>query len=108
VQLGSRSVGFFLEFLRMPEPKKKPHAARPKLHLIGEEMQQWSALLAGEVAQWPEVTLKPMFGMTACYRKATIFAAVPATRSLGAPNSVIFKIIDPGPDLRLRLKADPR
>src|SRR6266404_7940356 len=88
--------------------RKKASKPRPKFLKITEEMREWAALLAGEVAQWPDVMLRPMFGMTAFYRKATMFGAVPATRSIGSPNSIIFKIFDPQPRLKSRLEADSR
>ncbi|MCU1310693.1 MAG: hypothetical protein JWO20_1818 [Candidatus Angelobacter sp.] len=83
-------------------------ARSPKFQKITEEMREWAALLSGEVAQWPDVTLRPMFGMTAFYRKATMFGAVPATRSIGSPNAIIFKILDQQPKLKSRLEADSR
>jgi hypothetical protein len=91
----------------MSAPKKAPKS-RPQFLKITEEMRQWAALIAGEVAEWPDVTLRPMFGMTAFYRKATMFAAVPATRSLGSPNTVIFKILEPRPELKSMIESDAR
>jgi hypothetical protein len=83
-------------------------ARSPKFQKITEEMREWAALLSGEVSQWPDVSLRPMFGMTAFYRKATMFGAVPATRSIGSPNTIIFKILDPQPKLKSHLEADSR
>jgi hypothetical protein len=88
--------------------RKKVTKYRPKFHKITEEMREWSALLSGEVAQWPDVALKPMFGMTSFYRRATMFGAVPATRSIGSPHAIIFKIPDPQPKLESRLASDSR
>ena len=59
---------------------------------IPEEMKEWSGLLAAELRRWPEVNARPMFGMEAFYRKRRIFAAVPRTRALNSPTSVIFKL----------------
>jgi hypothetical protein len=88
--------------------RKKASKSRPQFQKITEEMQQWAALLAAEVAQWPDVTLRPMFGMTAFYRKATMFGAVPATRSVGSPNAVIFKILEPRPEVKALIESDAR
>jgi hypothetical protein len=88
--------------------RKKAAEARPKFLKITEEMREWAALLSGEVSQWPDVFRRPMFGMTAFYRNSTMFGAVPATRSIGSPNAIIFKILDPAPEVRARLESDPQ
>lgn len=82
--------------------------ARPKLAPVSEEMKQWSALLAKELASWPGVTSRPMFGMTGFYRKGRIFAVLPRTRALGTPNSVAFKIHRETPKILKQLAADLR
>jgi hypothetical protein len=64
----------------------------PRFLKLSPEMQRWAAMLAEEVEQWPGVTTKPMFGMTGFYRGKTIFAAVPKSRAIGSPNSVICKL----------------
>lgn len=48
-------------------------------------------MLAGELATWPGVRSKPMFGLVGFYRKDKIFAALPRTRALTSPDSIIFK-----------------
>lgn len=73
-----------------PAPKRNS-VARPKLFAISEEMKEWSAMLAGEVAEWPRVRSKPMFGLVSFYRKDKIFAAIPRTRAVASPHSIIFK-----------------
>ncbi len=73
-----------------PAPKRN-FAARPKLFPISEEMKEWSAMLAAEVAAWPRVRSKPMFGLVSLYRNSKIFAAVPRTRAVASPYSIIFK-----------------
>ncbi len=55
-------------------------------------MVVWSGLLAAEVLGWPGVLAKPMFGLTALYRGAAIFAALPKTRAMGSANAVAFKL----------------
>src|SRR5438105_13507077 len=77
--------------------------ARPKLHKISEEMKAWSAALVEEVAGWPQVKLRPMFGFLGAYRGSMIFAALPRTRTMDPPNSVAIKL--PIADKRLRTKA---
>jgi hypothetical protein len=57
-------------------------AERPRLLKIDAEMQRWCAQIDDELASWPDVTSRPMFGMTAYYRGTIIFAAVPRTRAL--------------------------
>jgi hypothetical protein len=81
---------------RVPKSKKKKkpakRAERPPLLHISEEMKEWAGLLSSEVKRWGEVKARPMFGMEAFYRKQRIFAAVPRTRALHSPTSVIFKL----------------
>jgi hypothetical protein len=72
--------------------KKSPKPGLPRFHKLSPEMQRWSAMLAEELEQWPGVSTKPMFGLTGFYRGKTIFAAVPKSRALSSPNSVIFKL----------------
>jgi hypothetical protein len=55
-------------------------------------MQQWSDLLLQEVLGWPQVTTRPMFGMTAAYRSGRIFAVLPRTRAMETRYSVSFKL----------------
>ncbi|MCU1305839.1 MAG: hypothetical protein JWN45_534 [Acidobacteriaceae bacterium] len=87
---------------------KKPIKYAPRMHKISEEMKQWASLIATEISGWPSVTVKSMFGMTTFYRNRVIFGAVPSTRALGSPNSVMFKLSTPTPELNARLDADPR
>lgn len=63
---------------------------------ISEEMKQWSAMLGKELSGWPQVTSRPMFGMLGFYRRRKIFAALPVSRAIGSPNSIIFRF-DPMP-----------
>lgn len=71
-------------------------------------MKEWSALLGTELASWPWVTSRRMFGMTVFYRKGVIFAALPRTRSFETPHSVAFKLLRPTPRILKILEADPR
>lgn len=67
---------------------------RPALPKADIEMQRWSAVLGDEVATWPRVTSRPMFGMTAFYRGEAIFAALPKTRAPETPFSLMVKVPD--------------
>ena len=80
----------------------------PSLIKISDEMVVWSGLLAAEVSPWPEVTTKPMFGMTALYRRREIFAALPKTRGMGSANAVAFKIVGAPAKIMTQLKRDAR
>jgi hypothetical protein len=81
---------------------------RPKLPPVSEEMKAWSAALKAELADWPSVTGRPMFGFVAQYRGKRIFAVLPRTRAMGTPNSLAFKLEDAGPRVLARLRKDTR
>jgi len=76
--------------------------------LASEEMKQWSTMLGGELSRWPQVTARPMFGLRGFYRGKKIFAALPVTRAIKNPNSLIFRIKPMPPDLLERAKKEPR
>lgn len=71
--------------------RKKSSLERPRLYKVSEELKEWAAMLAGELATWPDVRSKPMFGLVGFYRNEKIFAAVPRTRTLPSPHSIILK-----------------
>ncbi len=75
---------------------------------VSDEMKLWSAMLGEEIARWPHVATRPMFGSLGYYRKKTIFAALPVTRAIGTPNAIIFKIKAMTPQVLARAKADSR
>lgn len=75
---------------------------------ISEEMKAWAAALEREAADWPRVSRKPMFGMTALYRGQQIFAVLPRTRGMGSPNALAFKLEKPGPRLLAKIEREPR
>jgi hypothetical protein len=87
---------------------KQPRPARPKLPPVSEEMKAWSAALAAEVDDWPQLSARSFFGFTALYRKDKMFAALPRTRAMGTSNSLAFKLDSPAPAAAARLKKDPR
>jgi len=81
-------------------------AERPKLFKIDTEMKRWCELLGQEVLAWPEVSAKPMFGMTGFYHAQRIFAAIPRTRAPRTARSLLIKL--PGvSDTRLKRGHGP-
>ena len=87
---------------------KTAKRARPKLPPVSEEMKQWSAMLGAELRQWPNVTSRPMFGFQCFYRRKRIFAALPATRGISTPNTLMFRIKPMPPELLEQAKKDVR
>lgn len=87
---------------------KKTKRLRPRMPNASEEVKQWSAMLGNELITWPQVTTRPMFGLRGFYRGKKIFAALPATRAIRNPNSLIFRIQPMPPDLLKRAKKEPR
>jgi hypothetical protein len=57
-----------------------------------EKMRHVCALIGGEIARWPGVTARSMFGFRAYYRKGVIFALLPETRALETPTSIAYKL----------------
>jgi hypothetical protein len=68
--------------------------SRPKFSRVSEEMRRLSALLGEELLRWPDVNERPMFGLRAFYRRDTIFALLPAARTMDRPNSIAYKLTD--------------
>jgi hypothetical protein len=90
---------------------KKPRAKRasmPKFFAVDEAMKHLASLLEGELRGWPGVTTKPMFGMISFFRKGAIFAAVPRTRTLRSPQSIILKFDPMPPALAAKTAVEPR
>jgi len=81
---------------------------RPALPPVSEEMKAWSAALAAEVDDWPQLSARSFFGFTALYRKDKMFAALPRTRAMGTSNSLAFKLESPASATAARLKQDAR
>ena len=97
---------FILETLnRSVTSEKRP---RPKLPKVSDQMKAWSAALASELADWPQITTRVFFGFTALYRRDRIFAVLPRTRGMETPNSLAFKFDAPSPQARARLGGDAR
>jgi len=81
---------------------------RPKFPVISEEMQHWAAMLEGEVESWPGVTCKRMFGFRFVYRRKFVFAALPYSRGLFTPSSIILKFNPMPAALFQRAQKEPR
>ena len=79
---------------------------RPKLLPVDGDMQRWCAQIEAELATWPAVTARPMFGMVGDYRHGAIFAAIPRTRAVGTPYSMLLKL-GRGTHARLRPQRVP-
>ena len=71
-------------------------------------MKAWAAALAGDLETWPQVSSRPLFGLTACYRREMIFAVLPKTRGMESPNSLAFKLPSTTPRLLARIRKDSR
>ena len=66
-------------------------AKRPKLAPVSEGMRRTFAMLAEELATWPEVTTRLMFGFRGVYRDGVVFAMLPDKRSLEVPDAIAYK-----------------
>jgi hypothetical protein len=80
------------------KPKKKaakPKSKRSKMRKwfpIDDEMKELSAMLEKEVSDWSDVSKRPMFGYQGLYRDGAIFAALPRSRAMKSPRSIMFKV----------------
>ena len=96
------------------KPKKKtakPKSKRskmPKWFPIDDEMKELSAMLEKEVSDWPGVSKKPMFGYQGLYRDGKIFAALPRSRAMKSPRSLMFKFASVSPAILESAKKDSR
>lgn len=96
------------------KPKKKAaktksrRAKMPKLFRIDPEMKELSGMLEKEIAEWPGVSKRPMFGFQGLYRDGVIFAALPRTRAMTSPRSIIFKFPSTSPAILEAIKKDSR
>jgi len=86
-----------------PKPLDRPVFQHPS-----EQMRAWAAALAYELSAWPGVTLKRAFGMTMVYRGATVFAALPGTRSLHTSDAILLKFAHESAALKKKIDSDPR
>jgi hypothetical protein len=63
-------------------------------------MRRRAALLAEEMLRWADVSERPMFGMRAFYRGNTVFALLPAARTMDRPNTIAYKLADEDANIR--------
>jgi hypothetical protein len=87
---------------------KSKRSKMPKLFPIDEEMKELSAMIEKEVSDWPGVSKKPMFGFQGLYRTGVIFAALPRSRAMKSPRSIIFKFASVSPAILDAAKKDSR
>lgn len=86
---------------------KKVQGPHP-LPIASEQMKAWSTALADEMSGWPQVSVRSFFGFSALYRGDFMFAALPRTRAMQTPNTLVFKVENPSSSLRTRLAKDDR
>jgi hypothetical protein len=80
----------------------------PSMPPISEQMKAWSAALAAEIKDWPQVSQKVFFGFTALYRGKNMFGILPRTRCIENRNSIAFPIDAPKHSVRAKLDSDHR
>jgi hypothetical protein len=71
---------------------KSRHPKMPKWFPVDDEMRELSAMLEREVSTWPGISKRPMFGYQGLYRDSVIFAALPRSRAMNSPRSIMFKL----------------
>jgi len=81
---------------------------RPEFPVISEEMQHWAAMLEAEVQSWPAVVGKRMFGFRFLYRRKNVFAALPYSRGLFTPTSILLKFNPMPSRLQQKAQTEPR
>ena len=96
------------------KPKKKTAKAKfqrlkmPKFFPIDDEMKELSAMLEKEVSDWPGISGKPMFGYQGLYRNGKIFAALPRSRAMRSPRSLMIKFACASPAVLESARKDSR
>ena len=96
--------------------KSKKKAAKPKSSRskmpnwfpLDDEMKELSAMLEGEVSGWPGISKKNMFGYQGLYRNGEIFAALPRSRAMKSPRSLMLKFANASPTILNSLERDSR
>ena len=80
----------------------------PKWFPVDDEMKELSAMLEKEVSDWTGVSKRPMFGYQGLYRDGVIFAALPRSRAMKSPRSLMFKFACMPPAILDSAKKDSR
>lgn len=88
--------------------RRQPSSRRPCFPAISDQMKAWAGALAADLADWPQVSMRPMFGFTACYRRDVIFALLPKSRGIESPSAIAFKLSEPSTPMRKRIESDSR
>jgi hypothetical protein len=91
----------------MPGMKDKSHRDRGVFSPASEELQAISAALLAEVAGWPQVSARPMFGGTMLYREQLPFAFLPRTKKMMVQDGLWLKFHTVSDARRRKLSADP-
>ena len=89
----------------------KPKSNRPKMPKffpIDDEMKELSAMLEEEISGWPGISKKPMFGYQGLYRGGKIFAALPRSRAMRSPRSIMLKFESASPAILESAEKDSR
>ena len=97
-----------MEKVRKSATRNPATREKPKFPVISEEMQHWSAMLEAEVESWPAVTCKRMFGFRFLYRRKAVFAALPYSRGLFTPSSILLKFNPMPTGLFQQAQKEPR
>jgi hypothetical protein len=92
----------------MSATSRSSRVARAAFLPASEELKGLVAAIEAEVSSWPQVSLKPMFGMTAIYRRNIIFGLLPKTRSLHAGDCVWIKFARLTPAIKKKLQQESR
>jgi hypothetical protein len=81
---------------------------RVNMKATTEAMRGWAEALAGEVGEWPGVTVKNAFGMRLVYRNGVVFAALPKTRALYEEDAILIKFNAESSSLAKRIANETR
>jgi hypothetical protein len=87
---------------------KSKRSMMPKWFPIDDEMKELSAMLEKEVSDWPGISKKSMFGYQGLYRAGKIFAALPRSRAMRSPRSIMIKFVSASPAVLESAKKDSR
>ena len=96
------------------KPKKKfakvksKRSKMPKFYPIDDQMKELSTMLEKEISDWPGVSRRPMFGYQGLYRDGQIFAALPRSRAMKSPTSIMIKFASASPAVLESVKKDSR
>jgi len=96
------------------KPKKKfakvksKRSKMPKFYPIDDQMKELSAMLEKEISDWPGVSRRPMFGYQGLYRDGQIFAALPRSRAMKSPTSIMIKFASASRAVLESVKKDSR